>query len=113
MGTHSDDDDLKLCECCGDRPATWGRRYCSEACRRLAFRSRYPRPLEAHLSHVFAKGTVYYCPGCKTRYFGVERCEPCDRYCRSLGIGGLCPCCDAPVALQDLVGREMTVLFSL
>ena len=113
MGTHSDDDDLKLCECCGDRPATWGRRYCSEACRQLAFRSRYPRPLEAHLSHVFAKGTVYYCPECKTRYFGVERCEPCDRYCRSLGIGGLCPCCDAPVALQDLVGREMTVLFSL
>jgi hypothetical protein len=113
MGQPSDDPTTTICECCGTAFVTTGRRYCSEACRLLAFRARYPTPPQAHLARVFVKGTVYYCPECETRYFGIERCEACDRICRSLGIGGLCPCCDAPVAIQDLVGREMTVLFSL
>ena len=113
MFTPSDDDYLTLCEYCEENPAARGRRYCSENCRRLAGRARNARPRKAHLTHVFAEGTVYYCPECDTRYFGVQRCEVCDRYCRPLGIGGLCPCCDAPVAIQDLVGSEMTVIFTL
>ena len=107
------DDDVRLCECCQQNPAAWGRRYCSEACRRLAFRCRYPRPLEVHLAHPFTKGTVFYCSTCQSRSFGVEHCETCDRNCRSLGIGGLCPCCDEPVAIQDLVGNQMTLLLTL
>jgi hypothetical protein len=113
MVTPSDDDAMKVCECCGQRPAASGRRYCSEACRRLAFQARYAHPPKAHLAHIFVEGTVYYCPECEARYYGVERYLACDRICRPLGIGGICPCCDAPVAIQDLIGREMTVLFTL
>ena len=70
--------------------------------------ARLPSPVrappQAHLAHIFVDGTVYYCPECEARYFGVERCLACDRICRPLGIGGICPCCDAPVAIQDLMG---------
>jgi hypothetical protein len=113
MGTPSDDQATTLCECCGTAFAASRRRYCSEVCRRLAFQARYAHPPKAHLAHIFVEGTVYYCPECEARYYGVERCLACDRICRSLGIGGICPCCDAPVAIQDLMGREMTVLFTL
>src|SRR2546429_693695 len=68
-------------------------------------------PLPARLRRAPKEGTVYYCPDCGTRYLGVQRCEDCDRFCRRLGAGGLCPCCDEPVALKDLV-EGVTIMFS-
>jgi hypothetical protein len=40
---------------------------------------------------------------CETRYLGQQRCPDCGIFCRRVGHGGLCPHCDEPVALQDLL----------
>ena len=68
-------------------------------------------PLPARLRRVPKDSTVYYCPDCDTRYLGVQRCEGCDRFCRRLGAGGICPCCDEPVALKELA-EGVTIMFS-
>lgn len=47
--------------------------------------------------------TVYECPECERRFLGEQRCAECNRFCRSLGPGGECPCCTEPVALADLI----------
>ncbi|HEX9506418.1 MAG TPA: M15 family metallopeptidase [Acidimicrobiia bacterium] len=47
--------------------------------------------------------TVYACPNCETRYLGEQRCDECNTWCRRVGPGGLCPCCDEPVAVTDLL----------
>ncbi len=47
--------------------------------------------------------TVYECTACETRLLGGRRCPDCNLFCRSLGPGGACPCCDEPVAIADLL----------
>jgi hypothetical protein len=68
-------------------------------------------PLPARLESTSRDHTVYSCPDCGARYLGVEHCDDCDRFCRPLGPGGLCPCCGKPVALRDLV-EGVTIMFS-
>ena len=97
------------CARCRHRLAEPGLRFCSQACRALAAKARQPR---AHLASVASAATVYYCPSCHTKTLGDDHCPACDRYRRSLGLGGLCPCCDQPVALQELLGGEMTLLLT-
>jgi hypothetical protein len=46
---------------------------------------------------------VYQCPECEERYLGEQRCPDCNRFGRRLGAGGLCPHCDQPVAVTDLI----------
>jgi hypothetical protein len=83
--------------------ASGRRRYCSDACKQQAWRLRQvpqpPRP-EARLPkhHI-----IYECPGCEARYLGQQRCEDCNLFCHRLGPGGLCPACDEPVAVNDLI----------
>ena len=48
-------------------------------------------------------GTVYECPSCGVRYLGEQRCPDCRLFCRRIGPGGLCPHCDEPVAVADLI----------
>ena len=108
-----DDGVTIACAQCGKEVDASGRRlYCDDACKQRAFRARRGAPpVPARLKRAPKDSTVYYCPDCGTRYLGVQRCEDCDRFCRRLGAGGLCPCCDEPVALKDLV-EGVTIMFS-
>jgi predicted RNA-binding Zn-ribbon protein involved in translation (DUF1610 family) len=108
-----DDAVTMACEHCGEAFDVSGRRlYCSNACKQRAFRARRGAPpVPARLQRASTANTVYFCPDCGTRYLGVQRCEDCDRFCRRLGAGGLCPNCDEPVALKDLI-EGVTIMFS-
>lgn len=91
------------CPVCGAAfaPPTRRRRYCSDACRQAAWRQRQARP---HVpANVLRHDTVYECPGCENRYLGQQRCSECNMFCRRLGPGALCPNCDEPVAVSDLI----------
>lgn len=83
------------------------RRYCSNACRVAAHRRRHrtpdaPEPLaparESRRVH-----TVYECPTCDGRVLGEQRCEECNTFMRSLGLGGLSPCCGDPITVEELL----------
>jgi hypothetical protein len=49
--------------------------------------------------------TVYQCPECDSRYLGEQYCGECRRFCRRVGAGGLCPTCEEPVAISDLLAE--------
>jgi hypothetical protein len=55
---------------------------------------------------VLVTHTVYECPSCEARFLGDRRCPDCHVFCRRLGLGGLCPHCDDPVTLAELLGME-------
>ena len=95
-----DDPGTTPCPACR-RPFTpIGRQaYCSTACRKTAFRRR-------------RDVTVYECPDCGERLIGEQRCESCNTFARRVGIGGQCPHCDAPVAVQDLIDPAVITLTS-
>lgn len=101
------------CPACGRSSPPAGRqRWCSDACRSLGYRRRKhaatppvviatPTPRRPH--------TVYECDACGVRALGEQRCE-CGTFARRVGIGGCCPECDAPVAVEELVGPGLVVL---
>jgi hypothetical protein len=92
------------CELCGRAFVPAGRRrFCSDSCRQAAWRQRHPAPVAPLPSRAPRLATVYQCTTCETRYLGEQWCPDCQRPCRRLGPGGLCPHCDEPVALTDLV----------
>jgi hypothetical protein len=92
------------CPVCGRSFTPVGRqRVCSAACRQAAWRRRQPTTLPALPSHTVRVATVYLCPSCETRFLGEQRCPDCGVFCRRVGPGGLCPHCDEPVALADLL----------
>lgn len=96
------------CSRCGVWFRARGRqRWCSAACRQAAFRQRLPSPRPAPPA-MLRRGrhqatTVYACPHCDARTLGAQRCEDCNRFGVRVGWGGLCPACDQPVALVELV----------
>lgn len=96
-----------LCE----RPFTpVGRqRVCSAACRQAAWRRRHPTPLAPIPPRAPRAATVYECPACNTRFLGQQRCDDCQLFCRRVGPGGLCPQCDEPIALADLLIPDLEV----
>jgi len=80
------------------------RRFCAAACRQAAWRARQlTAPVVPIPPHSPRPATVYECPTCETRYLGEQRCPDCNVFARRVGPGGLCPHCDEPVALTDLV----------
>jgi hypothetical protein len=97
------------CSMCGLLFAARGRQlWCSAACRQKAFRRRsqllLPTP-PAMLRRV-GQGratTVYACPQCESRAVGTQRCDDCNCFGVRVGVGGLCPHCEEPVALVDLL----------
>ena len=95
------------CPVCG-RPLPPGRarRWCSDACRQAAWRRRHRRPDYQPLPAAQPKKpvTVYECSECGTRLLGEQRCE-CGSFMRRVGVGGLCPCCDEPVTVDELLGN--------
>ena len=98
-------DDLTLaCMVCGRAFPRSGRRlFCSGTCRQTAWRRRHPTPLPSVPLRTLRHRTVYQCQECDNRYLGEQYCSECGRFCRRVGVGGLCPACDEPVAVSDLL----------
>lgn len=96
------------CAACGqpfDR--TRRQRYCTPACRQAAWRARQsfttaPSTVAAPTVHR-KQTTVYSCPECEQRYLGQQWCPDCNRPCTRAGLGGLCPSCEEPVTVDDLL----------
>lgn len=96
-----------VCPVCQRPFASSGRRrYCSDACRKTAWRRRDQLPPAAVAvppARPRRPITVYACPSCETRYLGEQRCADCGVFCHRVGLGGVCPHCDEPVAVVDLI----------
>ncbi|HEX2772645.1 MAG TPA: hypothetical protein VHN18_09480 [Micromonosporaceae bacterium] len=99
------------CPVCQQPFTPTGRQtYCEDACRAAAYRRRRDT---GKATVVVPKAlprrpiTVYECDGCGTRALGDQRCDGCGTFMRRVGLGGLCPCCDEPVAVNELVGQEV------
>lgn len=90
------------------------QRYCSPACRQAAFRDRSGDPLTATAAPIATSTrplrrrevTVYTCPDCEARYLGQQWCHDCNTPCTRTGVGGLCPACAEPVAIDDLITQH-------
>jgi endogenous inhibitor of DNA gyrase (YacG/DUF329 family) len=95
------------CPVCGRAVHPVGRRlFCSDACRQADWRRRHRVPVPALPPHTPRAAVVYECAGCGTRYLGQQRCNDCQRFARRVGPGGLCPHCDEPVAVGDLIADQ-------
>lgn len=44
-------------------------------------------------------------PYCGERFLGQQQCPQRRRFCRTAGLGGLCPGCDEPVLVTELLGE--------
>jgi hypothetical protein len=104
------------CPICAASLPSARARYCSDACKQRAYRSRQvdrSAPAVGHLAADLEPAgdrlptMVYECPACDTRYLGERRCPDCHRFCRKLGPGGACPHCDEPVLIAELLGKEV------
>lgn len=83
------------------------QRFCSDNCRKTAWARSHQAPA-APAPPVPPRGrrretTVYACPTCDTRLYGQQWCPDCNQPCTRIGLGGLCPHCQEPVALTDLL----------
>jgi predicted amidophosphoribosyltransferase len=96
----------RQCPVCG---ATFTRirrqAYCSSRCRRTAWRRRNAAPAPPAPPPAAGRkaSTVYACPDCEARYLGEQWCYDCNTPCLRIGRGGLCPNCDEPVTIQQLI----------
>ncbi|MGO9151350.1 MAG: hypothetical protein ACLP1E_07440 [Acidimicrobiales bacterium] len=92
------------CPVCGIAFVASGRRrHCSTTCRQVAWRRRNAAPVQPLVAKA---DTVYTCPSCDARLLGEQYCGDCRTFMRRLGPGGLCPCCDEPVAITELLSPE-------
>lgn len=84
--------------------------FCCEACRVAVYRRGRETtvgPVVA-LRHVPRQPlAVYACDRCGTRALAEQRCEECRNPMRRVGLGGFCPCCTEPVAVEELLGQEV------
>ncbi len=84
------------------------QRFCSPACRQTAWRARHNQtdPLPQIGGTRRRDTTVYVCGECEQRYLAEQWCPDCNRPCTKVGTGGLCPECDHPIALNDLLNQS-------
>lgn len=52
--------------------------------------------------------TVYACDSCGARGLREQRCDECRKPMRRVGLGGSCPCCSEPIAVDELLGQDVT-----
>jgi predicted nucleic acid-binding Zn ribbon protein len=85
------------------------QQYCSDNCRKTAWNRRRaaaisipPTPPPARRRDI----TVYSCPSCDARYYAQQWCPDCNQPCTRIGLGGLCPHCDEPVAASELLHQQ-------
>jgi hypothetical protein len=98
------------CPVCQRSFAPAGRqKFCSDACRAAAYRRRRDagKPaVELPSGRPRRPITVYECDSCGARSVGEQYCQDCRTFMRRVGLGGLCPECNAAVAVTDLFGDE-------
>jgi hypothetical protein len=111
----SDAENPRACVICGSPLSGSRARFCSAACKQLAYRlRRQPEPtadlaaLRQDLQHrrVLARHTVYECPSCGERFVGERRCSACGLFGRAVGLGGHCSECDAPIVFAEVLEDE-------
>jgi hypothetical protein len=111
----SDADSTRACMVCGSLLADTRARFCSAACKQLAYRLRRRSEaspdlpaLRQDLQHrrLLTSHTVYECPSCGERLVGERRCPSCQLFCRLVGLGGHCPECEAPIVFAEVVEDE-------
>ena len=106
-----DDAATMTCPVCQRHFAATGRQtYCGSPCRKTAFRRRHQQPLAAitiPAARPRRDFTVYQCPSCDERLVGEQRCPDCGVFARRVGVGGPCPHCDQPVAVNDLLDQDV------
>jgi len=86
-------------------PAVGRQRFCSGNCRKTAWsRTRQtPRPAApVPPAGQLRAASIYLCSGCETRYLGQQWCPDCNQPCTRVGLGGACPHCEEPIAINDL-----------
>lgn len=110
-----DDTATGVCPLCGRCYTPSGRaRYCSDGCRKKAWRRRHAQPpapiVVAPPSRARRPITVYECGACGTRALGEQRCGDCGTFMARVGVGGLCPHCDGAVAVCDLLGEDIAAV---
>ena len=99
-----DDAATTTCPVCGQHFEPQGRAlYCTTVCRQTAWRRRNAAPAQPLVAK---PAVVYACPNCDARYLGVQRCEDCNIWCRRVGPGAPCPCCDEPISVTELLSPE-------
>lgn len=100
-----------ICPACQQPFTPVGRqKYCGDPCRATAYRRRRDAGrVSVTVPKVQPRRpiTVYECDGCGARELGEQRCEECRTFMRRVGLGGLCPCCDEAVAVNELLGQEV------
>jgi hypothetical protein len=84
--------------------------YCTPACRQAAWRARHPHPAPQPPTVAAPRTTrrattVYQCTECENRYLGQQGCHDCNKPCTRLDTGRLCPHCEEPVTISDLIGQ--------
>ena len=87
------------------------QRFCSGNCRKTAWArlQAVPHPtVTVPPAGQRRDSTVYACASCDARYYGQQWCHDCNHPCTRVGLGGLCPHCEAPVALTDLLDTPAT-----
>ncbi|MBM2836675.1 MAG: hypothetical protein HW409_864 [candidate division NC10 bacterium] len=95
------------CPVCSLPFAPVGRqRVCSPACCQAVWRRRHALAGAVIPPRASRAATIYECPSSDTRYLGEQRCPECAIFCQKVGPGALCPHCDEPVLLADLL-QEM------
>jgi hypothetical protein len=100
----NDGETISSCGVCGAQFHPVGRqRFCTAACRQVAWRRRHPTPLPAVPLRAPRPRTVYQCPSCDSRSLGEQYCSDCGTFRRRVGPGGRCPSCEEPIALADLL----------
>jgi hypothetical protein len=102
-----------ICPVCQHPFTPVGRQtYCTDACRAAAYRRRRDatRPPAVVIPKTQPRRpiTIYECDSCGTRPVGQQRCDTCGTLTRRIGLGGNCPHCDEPVAVNELLDQQVT-----
>src|SRR5258708_3701278 len=101
------------CLMCGGPRLSTRARYCTRACQQRSYRLRHTSATVDLTSartalqrrKALVAHTIYECGRCGERFLGERRCGDCHVFARAVGLGGLCPECDTPLLIEDLLGE--------